>query len=421
MGMTGTLAAPRRWLVALGAPSGALVLAWLAWRQHTVARDGRLPTWLELVLFLTGMGLASLLPRWRRTSPDTLDPDDGQTDGPGGPFDGPELSPLPQGAQSLLAILARALGEAEVALFVRQGGRLVCRAQEPKAFGAQGFGQRLLGLMPPGKGHAAMQVVAMDGRLGGGRAERPRRIAVPLYPDKDTAQGTRHPTAPWAVLFAQRRTGPLGEADQALVCSVAEQLAVSLQLEQALRTAQADRLRLEHMATTDSLTELANRRHFMRIFALQLERAKRYKRRLSLIFLDIDHFKQVNDTYGHATGDEVLKGVARVLRHTARKTDTVARYGGEEFAILMEETGPAGAQRIAERIQEALKKQPFGPQDALFFKTVSVGVATFPQHGDAPERLIACADEALYQAKRNGRDQITLYRGPTTACSSEPR
>jgi diguanylate cyclase (GGDEF)-like protein len=410
--------------VALAAPGGAVAVAWLAYRQHTAPRDGRLPTWLELGLFLVGMALAMLLPRWRRPSADAPSPSDGPPSAPDTSSppaaDGPELSPLPQGARSLLAILARALGEGEVALFVRQGGRLCCRAQEPKAFGAQGLGHRLLGLMPQAKSHGTMQVVALDSRFGG-RAERPRRIAVPLYPDKDQAHASHHPTAPWAVLFAQRRTGPFGEADQALVCSVAEQIAVSLQLEQALRTAQADRLRLEHMATTDSLTELANRRHFMRIFALQLERAKRYKRRLSLIFLDIDHFKQVNDTYGHATGDEVLKGVARVLRQTARKTDTVARYGGEEFAILMEETGLSGAQRIAERIQEALKKQPFGPQDALFFKTVSVGVATFPQHGDAPERLIACADEALYQAKRNGRDQITLYRGPVTACSSEPR
>lgn len=435
-------AAPRgRAALSLAATSAGLT-GWFAWRLHRAHPpngDAGLPLWLELLLFAVGLTTALM---WQhRDFRPSVPPPPPEAPGthlptplrPASSVDEPtapaaaaaaeapaEGSALPQGARSLLAILARALGEAEVALFVRQGTRLVCRAQEPKPFGAQALGPKLASAMarPPPQTKNAVGPGRSGQRfwlLGPEPASRSRRMAVPLHSGRDAPLKEGHgpgDLGPWAVLVAQRRTGVLSEADHVLVSSVAEQIAVSLSLEQALRLAQADRLRLEHMATTDGLTELANRRHFMRIFALQLARAKRYTRKLSLIFLDIDHFKAVNDTFGHATGDEVLRGVAQVLRHTARKTDTVARYGGEEFAILMEETGPKGAQRIAERIQEALKNQPFGPEEALFYKTVSVGVACFPEHGDEPERLIACADEALYQAKRNGRDQITLYCGP---------
>ena len=416
-------------------PLGVLGVLWAIWRLGFRADASPLPAWLELLIFCTGLVLAWLLPMGRAQVPRATGGDAyPATDTAAGPAGaGPNHAPLPQGTRALLAILARALGQAEVALFVRQGAHLVCRAQEPHPFADAALGEALrpyidaaaddvvAPLMLPTPLPALLPPAAMSLK------DTPTRAVVPLYPTLATGGGAvrgpglRTDSMPWALLLAQRRGQALQPRDLTLVTGIAEQIAVSLQLEQALRDAQADRLRLEHMATTDALTELANRRHFMRIFALQLARAKRYHRRLSLIFLDIDHFKQVNDTWGHAMGDEVLRGIARVLRTTARGTDTVARYGGEEFAILMEETGPSGAHRIAERIREALAKECFGPQEAHFAKTVSVGVATFPEHGDDPERLIACADDALYQAKRQGRDRITLYRGPTSPSQSDPQ
>lgn len=420
-------------------PLAILGALWLGWRISHRDVGLPLPALSELFLFCTGLAIAWALPFGARRNSVAIEARQSADSAVNAHQQalgaGPNHAPLPQGTRALLAILARALGTAEVALFVRQGASLICRAQEPHPFADDALTQALRPHIEPlSDGDAA----AGDGAaaLGDGRpaytiaavplGHSPHQAVVPLYPSHfnyDGAYPNRAPAVapmPWALLLAQRREQVLQAADLALVTSVAEQIAVSLRLEQALRDAQADRLRLEHMATTDALTELANRRHFMRIFALQLARAKRYHRRLSLIFLDIDHFKQVNDTFGHAMGDEVLRGVARVLRTTARGTDTVARYGGEEFAILMEETGPSGAHRIAERIREALAKEHFGPEDASFCKTVSVGVATFPEHGDEPEHLIACADDALYQAKRQGRDRITLYRGPTSPSQSEP-
>jgi diguanylate cyclase (GGDEF)-like protein len=408
LSMPDTLGAARR---KMGAPAASLCVLfglWLFSRLWATAPSGRLPAPMECAFFCAGLVLARWLPRpWRVPSPAVPSPVGSPGyEGTAGPS--PDHAPLPQGTQALLAILARALNTGEVALFVRRGGTLLCRAQAPMPFGAERFASELTGLLVAGSSLRA-GMPCDEGAKGKTLTGSQYRAVVPLYPAGESGS---HAKACWALLLAQRAVAPLEPADHALVASIAEQIAVSLQLEQALRDAQADRLRLEYMATTDALTELANRRHFMRIFALQLARAKRYHRKLALIFLDIDHFKAVNDTYGHATGDAVLKSVAQVLRGTARGTDTVARYGGEEFAILMEETGPQGAQRIAERIREALQKVTFGPQDAPFSKTVSVGVATFPEHGDEPEHLIACADDALYQAKRGGRDRITLYRGP---------
>lgn len=179
---------------------------------------------------------------------------------------------------------------------------------------------------------------------------------------------------------------------------------IAIQAAQAVLRAQLFE-QMERMATTDGLTGLTNHRTFQGRFDEALAGARRYGRKLSFILTDIDHFKSVNDTYGHPTGDQVLKGVARILRETARDTDVVARYGGEEFAIVMPETDAKGAQAIAERIRERVMAEVFQTEQGPLKVTMSLGVSTCPESSTEKQALIDLADQCLYHAKRHGRNQ----------------
>ena len=161
----------------------------------------------------------------------------------------------------------------------------------------------------------------------------------------------------------------------------------------------------ERMAITDGLTGLLNHRTFQGRLDEHLLAALRYGRKLSLILCDIDHFKSVNDTYGHPVGDQVLRGVARVLAKEARTTDLVARYGGEEFAVVMPETDTAGALVIAERIRERIAQLVTETGQGPLKITMSLGVATSPEDGQKKADLVERADGCLYHAKRHGRNQ----------------
>lgn len=179
---------------------------------------------------------------------------------------------------------------------------------------------------------------------------------------------------------------------------------IAIQAAQAVLRAQLFEA-MEKMATTDGLTGLVNHRTFQGRFDEHLATARRYSRKLSFVLTDIDHFKSVNDTYGHPMGDQVLKGVARILKEQARDTDIVARYGGEEFAIVMPETDAKGAHAIAERIRERILKEVFQTEQGPLKVTLSLGVATFPDVGADKQVLIDLADQCLYFAKRHGRNQ----------------
>ncbi len=161
----------------------------------------------------------------------------------------------------------------------------------------------------------------------------------------------------------------------------------------------------EKLATTDGLTGLANHRTFQARLDEQLAASHRYGKRLSLILCDIDHFKSVNDTYGHPVGDQVLSGVARALQKEARATDVVARYGGEEFAVIMPETDAPGARVIAERIREKVAALAFASGLGRLRVTISLGLATCPDDGRRKAELLELADACLYQAKRSGRNR----------------
>ena len=179
---------------------------------------------------------------------------------------------------------------------------------------------------------------------------------------------------------------------------------IAIQAAQAVLRAQLFE-QMERMATTDGLTGLLNHRTFQSRLDEAIAAARRYGRKCSFILTDIDHFKSVNDTYGHPTGDLVLKGVSRILREQARDTDIVARYGGEEFAIIMPETDTRGAVVIAERIREAVKAEVFQTEQGPLKITMSLGIATFPEHATEKQPLIDLSDQCLYFAKRHGRNQ----------------
>jgi len=176
------------------------------------------------------------------------------------------------------------------------------------------------------------------------------------------------------------------------------------QTTEALRAANAD---LKRLANTDVLTGLANRRRFMEVLEAEIERSERYDRPLSLVLVDMDHFKQVNDTHGHAGGDQVLRAAAAILRSVCRDVDLAARVGGEEFAILLPETDAPGAETVAERARAKIASGHHrAPSGAGFRITASAGVATFGREITSGEALLQAADDALYRAKTQGRNRV---------------
>jgi diguanylate cyclase (GGDEF)-like protein len=166
---------------------------------------------------------------------------------------------------------------------------------------------------------------------------------------------------------------------------------------------------VEQMAVTDGLTGLYNRRYFQQALERELSRADRGGGSLALLLLDIDDFKALNDTYGHAIGDAVLKKIATVLHETLRKGDVLARYGGEEFVVLLPQATYEGAQEFAQRVWKAVGTAKIHPAGRGHRVTVSVGWALLPGDADSAESLVEAADRALYFAKESGRDKVADY------------
>jgi diguanylate cyclase (GGDEF)-like protein len=169
--------------------------------------------------------------------------------------------------------------------------------------------------------------------------------------------------------------------------------------------------KLEELATTDGLTGLLNKRVLLELGQQKVRAAARYGKPLSVIQTDIDKFKNINDTHGHDVGDQVIKGLAGILRRLKRSTDYVARFGGEEFVIICEETDAQGAFQLAERVREELQRTTFHAASGPFQVTCSLGVATHPWDGTTWEELYKATDEALYVSKRSGRNQTTFAPG----------
>lgn len=169
-------------------------------------------------------------------------------------------------------------------------------------------------------------------------------------------------------------------------------------------------LELHELSITDGLTGLYNRKHLMETLGREVERSKRYKKPFAVLMIDIDLFKQYNDTFGHLAGDEVLKKMAKIFRDAVRGADYSARYGGEEFLIMLPETATDEAVQAAERIRQCVEEEAFSAGDREIAITVSIGIAVFPEQGDDPESVIKNADAALYEAKKGGRNKVVVYQ-----------
>ncbi len=181
------------------------------------------------------------------------------------------------------------------------------------------------------------------------------------------------------------------------------------------RELEGKNLELKRLAYYDALTDLLNRHAIMDKLDEWLVHVRRYRTRLSIAMLDIDHFKQVNDTRGHCVGDRVLSDVAGVLRRSIRQTDFVGRYGGEEFLVILPGTDAAGAAIMGERIRAALAGTPMvDPTDGTFPLTVSMGIAEHYESDDE-DLLISRADTALYRAKEMGRNRVEVAPFPLSS------
>lgn len=177
--------------------------------------------------------------------------------------------------------------------------------------------------------------------------------------------------------------------------------------------------KVEYLAITDALTGLYNRRRFHDILQKEFERSKRYSSPVSLLMIDIDHFKKINDKHGHLAGDHVLLEVAQIIQKNIRDVDTAARYGGEEYIVILPNTEKNDALTVAERMRISIQNSSFQEinKDAI---TVSIGIAGLPEkHIDTEDKLIRSADLALYRSKQNGRNRTEISDGRYFESSKE--
>ncbi len=230
---------------------------------------------------------------------------------------------------------------------------------------------------------------ALDvGELAGFRS----LLAVPILSEHDFLG---------VLVLLHRDADAFNRDEERLLIILAAQAAVAIKNAQLYRATQ-------QLAVTDGLTGVFNRRYFEEQLHAELTRGRRHDHPTGLILLDVDHFKTFNDTHGHLLGDQVLQGVAQVLKKSTRETDLVARYGGEEFAIILPETPPDAALEVAERIRRNIKNHPFwGRNDTPLTVTVSVGLACDPSSVMEPRALIDVADSGLYRCKHEGRDRVS--------------
>lgn len=190
-----------------------------------------------------------------------------------------------------------------------------------------------------------------------------------------------------------------------LLSSVLEGPALALDYALTLR-------RVEALSVTDDLTQLYNSRYLNQVLRREAKRASRSGRPLSLLFMDLDGFKGINDTHGHLAGSRALVEAAAVIRGSARETDVVARFGGDEFSIILPDTGSEGAVSVADRVRERIAAHPFLAGNGLNLRlTASIGVATLPDVAASAEELVRAADTAMYRIKESGKNGVGIARG----------
>lgn len=208
--------------------------------------------------------------------------------------------------------------------------------------------------------------------------------------------------------FAKRGAGSLSYQDVRMMTLVAAQVAIAI-ANAKLYT------RMRELSIKDELTDINNRRHFQQMLQMEWKRAVRFARNLSLIMIDVDHFKQYNDMFGHLQGDKVLKLIGGILKRNLREVDTVARFGGEEFVLLLPDTDKRGAMAVAEKVRILVESHHFVTDEYQATRpvTISAGIACHPEDVEEIDDLIDRADIALYRAKEHGRNRIECYAPPT--------
>src|SRR5258706_650456 len=245
--------------------------------------------------------------------------------------------------------------------------------------------------------------------LAGGE---PREVSAPVYTRKVKIEDAKSllvlpliaaDEAIGTLTLVARAEKRFGKDIREMLAVIANQVAVSLQNGLLYK-------KMETMATTDGLTGLTNHRSFQERFEDLLMRAQRHNGKVALLLCDVDHFKKVNDNYGHPIGDEVLRRVARVLQELPRKIDIPARYGGEEFAVLLDNVDVEQAKAVAERIRIEISKVVVETEKGGLSVTQSIGVAVFPEDGRDRATLVERADLALYHAKHSGRNRVVTYQ-----------
>jgi diguanylate cyclase (GGDEF)-like protein len=308
--------------------------------------------------------------------------------------------PVPIRGRDEFAMLGRAFNEMAEQLSAERGRVQDAVDRFGTALGATHDPFMLLGVI-------VESAVELTGAAGGrllvegyeqARAGEPeqggRPLVIPLGPD-----GSEN-----ATLLLTPKGADFGDQSRELALWLGSQAAV------ALENVRLHRI-VERQASTDGLTELANRRQFEETLESEISRAERFGGGLALVLADLDDFKKVNDRYGHQAGDDVLREFAAVLRDTVRDIDLAARYGGEEFAVMLPQTDLEGAERLAERLRQAMaaRRMAIVPGEAVTV-TASFGVAAFPEAA-TPEALFAAADEALYRAKSAGKNCVIVADG----------
>jgi diguanylate cyclase (GGDEF)-like protein len=224
---------------------------------------------------------------------------------------------------------------------------------------------------------------------------KPQDILIaPIHDDRQ---------AVWAVVgMESNRSGVYSQAELQLLKTIMANVSTAL-------TKARMYTEMEKLATIDGLTQIANHRKFQDIMTMELERSQRYNTPLTLLLMDIDHFKKFNDTYGHPVGDLVLQMVARALQGSIRNTDYCARYGGEEFVVVLIQADEAQSRMLAERVRKAVESMEVRNEDKLLKVTVSVGSATFPFDAQDKQELIDNADKAMYASKQGGRNRVSFF------------
>lgn len=306
-----------------------------------------------------------------------------------------------QTVQTVLEIMARVVGNSVGVVLMFEEEDMVVHVNAPtRSAGLEAVREKMFELA---------------GQYGWEVGANPERVKVSVYGDEniDEAASDKPYSQACIPLTAQKKVIGLMAFFQHQSPAFVREAQVILALVQNQVTIVIDNARLyeaaRQLAITDGLTKIYNHRFFQELFEKEYKRSDRYNTVFSLIMLDIDHFKRVNDTYGHLCGDEILKGLSVLIKSCLRSMDVVARYGGEEFAILLPETNGPEAYQTAERIRRSVEENTFMGNDQGLKITVSQGVATYPSI-DIHDRqeMIAKADSFLYEAKETGRNKVVF-------------